>query len=322
MNAITLIILFGVLACVLCAPFFLVVLRERYRPYQLATGKDGVADKNFVLAHGYTIHYTDEGPHDDGSGRVDAVVLLHGFAAWGFTWRNQTKALLNAGYRVITIDQLGCGASQRAATLAYTTQHQAEYMLAVLDSLGIQSAHWVGHSYGGRVAMQVALHAPQRVRKLIGIAPEAFATARPPIAKIVTIPFFGYILGFYSTLLAFVGPTLAGISKQRRWVNRESVNGYKRSLRVWGNLLAQIYMSKSPKDRGDLNVPEHLAHIAHPTLFIWGDGDPVFPASDGEKLLHLLPHAQLKVLPKVGHLPHEEMADVVSHEIIDFLLMK
>ena len=314
MNAISLIILFGVLASLLCAPFFLIVLRERYRPYQLATYKDGVADKNFVLVHGYTIHYTDDGPHD-----VDTVVLLHGFAAWGFTWRNQVKALLNAGYRVITIDQLGCGASTRAATLAYTTQDQAEYMLAVLDALEIKAAHWVGHSYGGRLAMQVALHAPQRVHKLVGIAPEAFATARPPIAKIVTIPFFGYILGFYSTLLVFVGPTLAGISKQRRWVNRDAVNGYKRSLKVWGNLLAQIYMSKAPKDRGDLNVPEHHAHIAHDTLLIWGDGDPVFPASDGQKLLHLLPHAQLRVLTKVGHLPHEEMADEVSHEIIAFL---
>jgi pimeloyl-ACP methyl ester carboxylesterase len=84
-------------------------------------------------------------------------------------------------------------------------------------------------------------------------------------------------------------------------------------------LLAQIYMSKAPKDRGDLNVPEHHAQIAHTTLLIWGDGDPVFPASDGEKLLHLLPHAQLKVLPQVGHLPHEEMADEVSREIIAFL---
>ena len=85
------------------------------------------------------------------------MVFAHGFGAWSFTWRAQRQALLGAGYRVITTDQIGYGASSRPAAPIYTTQLQAELILGALEALGVASAHWVGHSFGARVAMQAAL---------------------------------------------------------------------------------------------------------------------------------------------------------------------
>ncbi len=270
-------------------------------------------DDNFAWVDGYAIHYSDDGPHT-----AQAVVLVHGFASSIFTWRNVKVALLGAGYRVIAVDELGCGASARPAEPIYTTEMQARFVLGVMDALGVKSAHVIGHSFGGRVAMQLAILYPHRVQRLVAICPEAFATDRPKVAKVVRLPLAGYMLAFYSTAPLFVRDGLRFVSKDDAWIKNAVVAGYAAPLHVRGSALAQVWQSRSPKD-GLKPVPHNLSEIVHQTLLLWGGNDPVFPASDGEKLAKILPHATLHVFDNTGHVAHEEKVEETNRAILDFL---
>lgn len=295
------------LGALLGVPLALAPLRERLAPRDLA-GAGG-----FVRAGGYELHYTDEGPRDG-----PAVLLLHGFAAWAFTWRHLCPALAQAGFRTISVDQLGCGASARPAGPVYSTQTQAALMLGALDALGLERAHLLGHSFGGRVALQIALDAPRRARSLTLLCPEAFAAQRPPVARWLRVPLLGYALAFYSTAPALVPAGLRMVTRRRAWMTRAAVAGYAAPLRVRGSAAAQVWQARSPKD-GPRPLPPRLGQIQTPALIIWGDADPVFPADDGRKLAHRLPNARLRLLPGAGHLPHEETPVETTGAVLEFL---
>jgi pimeloyl-ACP methyl ester carboxylesterase len=289
------------------APLALTPLRERLAPRDLS----GV--QRFVRAGGYDLHLTDEGPR-----RAPAVVLVHGFASWAFSWRAQRRALAAAGYRVVAVDQLGYGASERVAAPVYDTRTQAETLLAALDVLELGAAHVVGHSFGGRLAMQLALLAPERVRSLVLICPEAFAETRPPVAAVVAAPLAGPALAYYSLAPLLVPAGLRALSGSDGWLTPEAAEGYVAPLRVRGSVASQVWQARSPKD-GALPVPRHLGDVRQPTLLLWGARDTVFPPEDGRRLAGLLPEAQLRVLEGVGHLPHEERSADVSEAILRFV---
>ena len=288
-------------------PYVLTPLRERLNLREFAR------DDHFAWVNGYAVHYSDAGAHD-----APAVVLIHGFASSLFTWRRLSAALLAAGYRVIAVDLLGYGASARPAEPIYTTQTQAEVVLGVMDALGVRQAHLVGHSFGGRVAMQIALLAPEQVRSLVALAPEAFATDRPLISRWVRLPILGYVLAFYSTSPWLVAAGLRFTSATHRWITPDVLRGYAGPLYVRGSALAQVWQARSPKD-GQKPVPRFLSAIAHPTLLLWGRRDRIFPVTDGERLVGLLPAATLRVFDDAGHLIHEECAEQVNEAILAFL---
>lgn len=290
------------------APLLLTPLRERMTPREFA------GDHRYVRFVGCDVHYWDEGPRDG-----PAVLLIHGFGAWAFTWRAQRAALRQAGLRVITVDQLGAGASDRPEAPIYSTEQQARLHLAVLDALDIRWAHLVGHSFGGRVALQLAIFAPERVGALVAICPEAFATARPPIGRVTAMAVVGHALAYYAFSPPLVGPGLRMLSGSGDWVTDEVAAGYAAPLAVRGSVAAQVWQARSPKD-GARPVPHNLAAVTQPTLLLWGGGDPVFPAADGQRLAATLSDARLTIFDGVGHLPHEEAEAAVTRSILQFLI--
>lgn len=281
-------------------------LRETLRPEQLP----GIQQIVTVGAH--RVHVTDEGPRDGAP-----VVLIHGFAAWAYGWREQRRALAAAGYRVLAVDLLGYGGTSRPTGPLYATAAQARVVLGALDALGIGAAHVVGHSFGGRVALYLAISAPARVRRLVVICPEAFSTTRPPIALVTGIPLIGHALAFGALAPPFVKLGLRSLTRTHAWLTDEVAAGYAAPLRVQGTADAQVWQARSPKD-GGLSVPEHLASVHAPTLIIWGAEDPVFPAAEARRLAAIIPDARARILSTTGHLPHEEHAAVVNADLVAF----
>ncbi|HVM09233.1 MAG TPA: alpha/beta fold hydrolase [Acidimicrobiales bacterium] len=100
-----------------------------------------------------------------GAERVDrpAVVLLHGFAASSFTWRDVVP-VLSETHRVVAIDRLGFGQSDRVRGGDYSFAAAVAHTVAVLDHLGIDRAVLVGHSAGAGIACGVALAHGSRSR--------------------------------------------------------------------------------------------------------------------------------------------------------------
>lgn len=303
-------IIFTVFALIAGA-YLLTPRRERYTVQEFArlSGRCG----ELITVNDRALYCESHGP-----AHGTPIVMLHGFAASTFTWRHQWPALADAGYRVILIDHLGFGGSARVAGPEYSTQSHANLALAAMTGLHIPRAIVVGHSYGGRVAMQMALYAPERIIAIAAFAPEAFATRRPKISSFVRIPLFGYALVFYSTGPSAVRPGLRYVSGSESWLTPEVVAGYALPVGVRGHVRGQIWNSLSPKD-GAQPVPANLSRIACPALFIWGEKDPVFPAGDADTLVQRLPNAQAQVFDGIGHLPHEEAPDEANVALLTFL---
>src|SRR5215218_10231710 len=109
----------------------------------------------------------DQLVHIEQAGEGEPVILLHGFGASTYAWRNVMPALA-AAFHVIAIDLNGFGYTQRPREFeSYTREGQTALVLRVMDALGLDSAHLMGHSYGGGLSLFIASRHPERVRSLV-----------------------------------------------------------------------------------------------------------------------------------------------------------
>jgi pimeloyl-ACP methyl ester carboxylesterase len=96
------------------------------------------------------------------------VVLLHGFPEFWWTWHAQLRALADAGFRVIVPDQRGFGLSDKPPRVDdYRSELRAADIVGLLDTLGHERAYLAGHDFGGMVAWDLAIHHPERLRKVV-----------------------------------------------------------------------------------------------------------------------------------------------------------
>lgn len=142
-----------------------------------AVGQTPAAQTAFAPVEGGRIEYIASGPADG-----EPVLLLHGSGlAEAFAEIAAEPALRN--YRLIRIHRRGYAGSSEVEGDSFSMAQQAADAVAVLDALGIEKAHVVGHSYGGAVALQMAMDAPQRVHSLVALdipAPGVQPKLRPP----------------------------------------------------------------------------------------------------------------------------------------------
>src|ERR1700681_1632310 len=119
-----------------------------------------VPQSQFVRVGGQLVHVEQ-------AGQGEPVLLLHGFGASSYSWRKVIPAL-SASHRVRAIDLNGFGYTERPTDLAsYTRDGQVALILGVMDTLGIDRAHFVGHSYGGGLSMFLAFVHSERLRSLV-----------------------------------------------------------------------------------------------------------------------------------------------------------
>lgn len=118
--------------------------------------------------------------HAYGPAEATPVLLLHGGGSTGVVWYANARAL-GAHHRVLAVDLLGdAGRSIREGRPLRTTADLMAWLDALLDGLGVSSAHLLGHSYGAWIALTYALHAPQRIDRLVLLDPtQCFAGYRP-----------------------------------------------------------------------------------------------------------------------------------------------
>lgn len=110
-------------------------------------------------------------PHVEDHGGGPPVVLLHGWPDSSHLWRNQIRFLVSYGFRAIAPDLRGFGRSERPAEVsAYELRNSIDDVVGILDELGIDAAHVVGHDWGAAVAWLLATFHQERVGKLVVIS--------------------------------------------------------------------------------------------------------------------------------------------------------
>ena len=256
-----------------------------------------------------TVHYWE-----GGEGRP--VVLLHGFGASAmWQWHDQVGPLAEE-HRVIVPDLLWFGGSW-SRRRDFSIDHQIETVLALLDHLGVREADFVGISYGGIVAHELAAAHPERVGKLAIL--DSPGRAYTPADHEAMLSRFG---------VADVGALMVPSTPDDVRVLLEL--GYHRPPRtprwVQSQVLEVMYGSfREEKLQLLTSMLEELddldarpGEVTHETLLIWGREDKVFPLEIGQRLARQLRRAKLRIIDKAGHAPNLEHGDLVARWLVDW----
>jgi pimeloyl-ACP methyl ester carboxylesterase len=242
--------------------------------------------------------------HVERAGTGEPVVLLHGFGGSTYSWRHVIDGLA-ADNELIAIDLNGFGYSERAReAAAYTVAGQLALVTGVMDALEIPSAHLVGHSYGGALAMHLAWRQPERVRSLILVdsaGPEYPWVRREPSAA--NRPLTWLFVRTRAIKRQAVVKALERSFADDNQVTPELVEAYWERVRIEGVATAFRGLTRPTDEPREL--PD-LAKLDLPVLVVWGAEDELTLPEDGRAAAEMLPDAQFHLLEGVGHIPPEE----------------
>ncbi|TAM75478.1 alpha/beta hydrolase [bacterium] len=255
------------------------------------------------------------------AGRGQAVLLIHGFADTLGTWWRALPVLARR-YRCIAYDLHGCGASEKGPG-AYEVAALGDQAVGVLDALGVERAHVVGHSLGAKVALAAAALAPERVRSLVLEAPPAFAMELPWELRLLTAPLLGELIAACATpwttrmatrraFLRMVHPQSRTWSEERRQRLPIYDDDPRAVVTGWMHLARGIALHREHP------LEERYASIDAPALLITGESDPNVPSSQAERLARALPHARLVRYARAGHVPHAECDQDFAADLLRF----
>lgn len=244
-------------------------------------------------------------------GTGDPLVCIHGLGGTKISMLPLITAM-NDRRRVIALDLPGFGESVKPLGNRYDAAEFATAVVAVLDALGLPEVDLLGHSLGGRIALEVALRKPHRVRRLILLTPAMAWLRRPAWQKLVR--FAPSRLGalqpaprrlterILRSVLASNGADVD--SPAVRLAVGEFLRGYaKPGGRVAFYSAARNIALDDPL--GEEGLWTRLSTLAPKALFVWGTRDPLVPAGFSRHVRERLPQASQLELD-CGHLPQVE----------------
>ena len=240
----------------------------------------------------------------EGSGPV--VVLLHAGVADLRMWDGQVAGLLVSGCTAVRCDLRGFGGSTVAPGTSYS---DAEDVLALLDELEVETFSLVAASYGGKVALQVATAAPDRVERLVLIAPAAEVVDPDEALRAIWAE---------EERLVEAGD-LDGATELtvRTWLGPEGDLATRELVRHMQRRALDLQVAAGEVDDRQLEVT--LERITMPTRIFVGAHDQPFFAATARALVDRLPEAELVELPWAGHLPTLERPEEMNQLVIDAL---
>ena len=267
-----------------------------------------------IQIKGHTLFYVVKG-------EGEPLVLIHGYGAGMWVWEKQID-ILSRFYRVYALDLIGHGFSDRPK-IAYTPDAYIHFLKDFMDGVGIDKATLIGNSMGGGIAWAMAIFFPERVERLILIN-----CVPPDVLDQVRNESFRTLVAIKDIPLL---PYLVIASRNRssiKWILKECVSNVK--LITPEVLNRQYQLSKIKRTpwvlystfknaKEGLKLKDHLSRIYHPTLFIWGERDIIFPPSVGENLHQTIRGSKLQMIEKSGHIPMWETPDEVNRIILSFL---
>ena len=271
-------------------------------------------DSRFTSIDNIQFHYKTAGSGDT------ALVLLHGFGASLYSWR-EVMPVLAEEYQVFAYDRPAFGLTERPASWTginpYHPQASIEQLAQLLDAWGLQTVILIGNSAGGQTAMEFTLAHPDRVEALILVSPavshrNTYAAKHPNLIILPQVQRLGPLLvrriadtGLETIDQAWHDPALQP---------EDTIPLYTKPLKAENWDLALWHYSTGDEIS---DLPARLDQFSLPILLIAGDDDRLIPTGNTIALQEQLPTADLAILPDCGHVPQEEcpaaFLEVVDH---------
>jgi len=248
------------------------------------------------------------------------VVGIPGFGGNVREW-DEAFAFLTPHFALTVVDPLGCGLSDRPWEADYAHPAQARRLFGLMDTLHIERAYVIGHSWGANIAVHMALAHPERVRGLVLLTPGFFRPTSFPIAKILLrVP--------PVRRAARVGIHLTTDMERRIATNYVDASRAPSDLAErWRPAMetprwADAYLLPL-RDSGPNNVRQRLKELKMPIQIIFAERDRVFPPrSQVARTRAALPDAAIHVIPDAAHHALIERPDAVYGRVREFLLVQ
>ncbi|MGD0605803.1 MAG: alpha/beta hydrolase [Streptosporangiaceae bacterium] len=241
-------------------------------------------------AHGIMTNYLE-------AGTGDPVVLIHGSGPGVTSYANWRLVLpaLAENFRVLAPDMVGFGFSERPANIEYGVQTWADQVVGLMDALELPTAHLVGNSFGGAIALRIATQHPDRVGKLVLMG--SMGVPFPITEGLERV--WGYQPSFEN-----MRKVLDVFAYSRHLVNDELAEVRYRSSIQPGFQESFAAMFPAPRQRWvqAMCTPEDdIRRLPHRTLIIHGREDQVIPLQTSLRLMELIDNADLSVFSHCGH---------------------
>ena len=248
------------------------------------------------------LYYSEEG-------KGPPLLLIHGFGASTFTWRFVAPELAKS-HRVIAVDLKGFGQSDKPFDGRYSVYDQAELLAQLIEDKDLRDLTLVGHSFGGGVALLLALEANRRldgrITRLVLLDSIAFPQNIPVFFRLLDVPLVSQIgvRMVPPSVQARVALQIAYFDDSK--IDPEEIELYAAPLKTAAGKHAIIYSARQivPEDIAELS--ERYKTIELPTLILWCDHDRIVPLDVGIKLRRTLPNSTLRLVEECGHMPQEE----------------
>lgn len=259
------------------------------------------------IGDGLQIHY-----HAQGDG--DPVLFLHGSGPGASGWSNfkgNYPYFADRGFRALVPDTLGYGYSSKPDGIDYHLDFLVGAVLRFLDAVNVERCHVIGNSHGGAMAIQLALAHPERVRKLVLMAPGGLEE-REAYMK---------MSGIRSMMKAFTAPEGITRDNMRRVFAKQL---YDPSLITDGLIeeRAQIAELQPKRVLTSMVVPHlapRLSELRCPVFGLWGVNDQFCPATGAMRIAESVPGARVLLLAECGHWVMVEHRDLFNRLCADFL---
>lgn len=255
-------------------------------------------------------------------GEGPPVLLIHGFGTNSFTWRHVAPDLAR-DHKVITVDLKGFGQSDKPYDERYAASDQAELLAQLILDRDLKNLTLIGHSYGGGIALLLALEADTRLKgriaKLVLLDTIAYAQTIPVFFKLLDTPVVSQ-LGVRATTADFqVKMALRLAYYDNSKIGADEIEAYADPMKTSGGRHALIYSARQIMPEDVDAISSRYASISLPTLILWCDHDRIVPVGVGLKLKRAMPDAKFALISQCGHMPQEEQPEETMLQIRDFL---
>jgi len=267
-----------------------------------------------------TLHWNEAGQGDK------VLIALHGSGPGASAWSNFKGNLPEFAphFRTLLIDQPGFGWSDKPKISGSTTTYSAKAVVALMDQLGIQKAHFLGNSYGGGVAARITIDQPERVEKLVLMGPGGIAhvifspdpTEGISILREFLVKPTRESLERFVRIMVWDQKLVTPELLEERWntVNDPATfEGFKQTA------MPDVTPEEARRIREENDLWRHLEKISHQVLLIWGRDDRVVPMDSAFFALRRLRNSRLHIFSRCGHWAQVEKKDEFNRLVIDFL---
>lgn len=268
----------------------------------------------FINVDGIRLHYQEFGDVS-----APPLILIHGYTASAYVWKTSAPKLAESGSRVIAVDLVGFGYSEKPRWFDYSIQAQARIIARFMERLGIGRAVIVGSSYGGAVALNLALDYAEKAARLVLVDTVINdAPKRHPILRLAALPGVGEVITpFFVDSKAFLRLRMRGTlaPANHHLISDERIESIRRPLHA-----ADAHHSVLATSRNWFadRIQQDAELITQPTLIIWGDQDSVIPIRHGYRLHRLMLNSRMVVIRDCGHVPQEEKSELFCELVTEF----